>query len=79
LAGLRLSYWHRRILPGDPLEPYGLLLLVRPSAAAGAAVYDAALAGEAFPASALSIDLGGRRILSLTRQRKCSYDDRAGG
>src|SRR5437773_84201 len=41
---LRLSYWHRRILPGEAPEPFGLLLVVRPLEGGGANVYPSTLA-----------------------------------
>ena len=62
---LHLSYWHRRILPDDLPEPYGLLVCVRPLG--GEAGYRSVLAGAAVPDAVLSIDLGGGRVLSFTR------------
>jgi hypothetical protein len=67
-ARLRLSYWHRRILPDDPPEPYGLLACVRPLGAEAA--YQGVLAGAAVPDALLSIDLGGGRVLSFTRRQE---------
>jgi hypothetical protein len=63
---LHLSVWRRRILPSDPLRPFGVLLRAWPcSEGPGEGpLYRAALAAE--PASAaLALELGGLRFLSF--------------
>src|SRR5260370_18700991 len=43
VALVRLQTWHRAILPGDALQPYGLLLCVRTTEAGGEPGYAAQL------------------------------------
>jgi hypothetical protein len=70
-AQIRLAIWHRAVLPGDPAEPYGILVVVNEGFAQSARAdeprpYLALLACSEHPSAALLLDLGAGRILSFT-------------
>lgn len=72
LLRLRITHWHRQILPGKSPSPWGLVLsawtLVEQAedASPRPTVYRAHVSRVPLPQADLSIDLGGLRVLSLT-------------
>ncbi len=68
-ARLRLAVWHRAFLRNEPAEPWGILLHATPQISRHAEgvsdLLQAAIEREALRAAALSIDLGGERILNF--------------
>jgi hypothetical protein len=69
-AALSFRYWRRRLLPGDPLSPYGVLVCAwtgRPEGrrAGVGERYAASLADAPAAGGSLFLDLGGRRVLTL--------------
>jgi hypothetical protein len=66
---IRIQVWHRAILPGDPPDPYGLLLCIRHSALDhAAALYRAALVETPAAHCALAIEVGGGRWLEFNHE-----------
>jgi hypothetical protein len=66
-ARLRLQTWHRAILPGDPPEPYGLLLNVRTrDIAPPADLWAMRLVGGREAAGSLWVEVGGGLVLDLS-------------
>ncbi len=69
-ARLRLQTWHRRILPGDSAEPYGLLLCVRAeSEPPRQPVYATRLVATSSEDFVLGLDVGGRLLLAFREAR----------
>jgi hypothetical protein len=65
-ARMRLQVWHRRILPGDAAEPYGLLFSVRGvPLSAQEQMYATRLVGAPASSFALAMDLGGGLVLEF--------------
>jgi hypothetical protein len=65
---LRVQTWHRAILPGEPPEPYGLLLCVREAEAGGEAAHTAELVARVrMPegVARLVLDVGGGSVLAF--------------
>ncbi|HYT89305.1 MAG TPA: hypothetical protein VEL76_11420 [Gemmataceae bacterium] len=64
---LQVTIWHRRILPADPPEPYGILLGVwrEPTNSISKVTYRAIVAAAPAPDGKLHLDLGGLRVLTL--------------
>jgi hypothetical protein len=68
-AAIRLQVWHRAILPGEPPEPFGLLLCIRETGGGGEEQYAAALVSQAEAHNGvadLAVDVGGGLVLQLT-------------
>jgi hypothetical protein len=69
LGRVRFQTWHKPILPGDPPEPYGVLMVTRALPNAGAEpVYAARLASISRPDDDLALDVGGRMWLVFHRE-----------
>jgi hypothetical protein len=65
-ATLFFRHWRRRLLPGDPLAPYGVLVCAWVGRQAGFDEhYVASLAEAPTAGGSLFLDLGGRRVLTL--------------
>ncbi len=63
-ALVRLQTWHRAILPGEPPEPFGILLCVRSGPAAGSLLV-ARLVHEPSTGATVAMDVGGRLWLAF--------------
>jgi hypothetical protein len=67
-AQTRLQVWHRAILPGDPAEPYGIVLCVRSNPlSAPCPIYRTRLVRAPAPRCALALELGGGLVLEFQR------------
>jgi hypothetical protein len=71
---LRLSIWHRSHLPREPATPWGILLFAQASAAPYGLNREpptllTTLADSHATAAALSIELGGARVLNFFHER----------
>lgn len=74
---LRMSIWHRAHLPNEAAEPWGILLYAQRGEANGPAAIPAAghrgliasLDADHAPDSALSIELGGQRVLNFFSEK----------
>lgn len=66
-AEVHLGIWRRVVLPGQPPEPYGIVLVLRARKSAGSAgtIFQARLGQTAAPGAVLCLDLGGERLLSF--------------
>jgi hypothetical protein len=62
-AVVRFQTWHRAVLPGEPPEPYGVLLCVRTAGELPGSVGELRLTGVREAGAGLCVDLGGRRWL----------------
>jgi hypothetical protein len=70
VASLRLQTWHKRILPGDAPEPYGVLVYVRSEERPDQMpVYQGTLFRSAEEAFNLGLELGARLVLGFRRTR----------
>jgi hypothetical protein len=62
---VRLQTWHKVILPGEPAEPYGLLLCVWPDETGERPAYEAQMLETVNEACALAVEVGGLRLLEF--------------
>ena len=66
-AEVHLGIWRRVVLPGQPPEPYGIVLVLRAPQRAGRAgtIFQARLGQGAAPGAALCLDVGAGQLLSF--------------
>jgi hypothetical protein len=67
---VRLQTWHKRILPGQSAEPYGLLLCVWPDETDQRPDYEARLVTTVDQADELAVDVGALRLLAFRRPER---------
>jgi hypothetical protein len=72
VALLRIQTWHKRILPHEPPEPFGLLVCVRTGGIPeSGARYLARLAEDGTSSADLIVDVGGGRVLEIIAGMAC--------
>ncbi|MFL5241718.1 MAG: hypothetical protein ACJ8FY_06390 [Gemmataceae bacterium] len=64
---LRLQVWHKAILPGDRLEPFGLLMSLRKLETIQGSMFKASLLPQPGENFALALDLGGNTVMEFRR------------
>jgi hypothetical protein len=69
IAQVRLQTWHRAILPGDPPEPYGILMCVRSrECSSGQPLYETQLLRGQAELLDLRLDVGGGMVLAFFKK-----------
>jgi hypothetical protein len=68
VARARVQTWHRRILAGDPLEPYGILLCLRSEESSDEPALEARVGSVSEDLLDFALDLGGQRVLAFCRR-----------
>jgi hypothetical protein len=68
LAQVRLQTWHKAILPGEPPQPFGILVCVRVlDEESGNSEYDTRIVSSPDSSCELALDVGGMRWLEFRR------------